>query len=141
MVPGDAVTPLSAFIAPANTSDLAEIGAVDEVVRVECSVELEHLAATRGDAAATPEYSATDARIAPLVSEVTVTVVAPAWVLLRYQMDSIPSESASYQPPLRLSATFGPDWVRTMATSRSPLETGRGSTADSEVPDPSAATL
>jgi len=139
MVPGVAVT-LSAFMAPANTSDPAGTEAVDEVASVELSVELEQMAA-RGGAAATPEYSATDARMAPLSDEVTVTVVAPARALLRYQTDSMPSESASDQPPLRLSATFGVDWVRTMATSRSPWETGDGSTAEREVSDPSAATL
>jgi len=139
MAPAEAVVPLSAFMAPANTSDPAGTDAVDEVVSVDFLPELAQTVAT-GGASATPEYSAMDARIGPLSDEVTVTFVIPASALLRYQTDSMPSESASDHSPLRSSPTLGLDWVRTMATRRSELETGRGRIADSTVADPSAAT-
>jgi hypothetical protein len=140
MAPASALTPLFAFIAPANTSDPAGTGPVDDVVSVESSEEMEQVVATGGEAA-TPEYSARDARIAPRLEEVTVSAVAPARASVRYQTDSIPSEPASNQAPLRLSETFGPDGARTMATKRSPRETGCGSAAERRVPDPSTAAL
>jgi hypothetical protein len=78
--------------------------------------------------------------MAPLFEEVTVTLVAPASAAVRYQRDSIPSDPASTQLPFRLSATCGVDSVRTIATRRSPPNTGCWYPTERAASDPSAAT-
>src|SRR5437763_1020068 len=109
---------------PANASSPAGTETVLPVVAV-AVVPVLQAGPSSGLVVATPEYSATTARMLPLVVPLTVTVVAPAIAFARYQSELMPSEAptAFVHVPFTESDTEVVPEARNMPTSRCPEPT------------------